>query len=68
MLGEKQKTIIRAKIIRAEKCPSQSIYLGLLAGMFISIGTLLMGVANMRNGFFIWFILCCHYWSRVIYW
>lgn len=49
MLGEKQKTIIRAKIIRAEKCPSQSIYLGLLAGMFISIGTLLMGVAKAEG-------------------
>lgn len=49
MLGQHQRNIIHIKIFRAEQQPNQSIALGILAGMFISIGALLMSIAKAEG-------------------
>lgn len=49
MLDKRQKNLIKAKLYRAKKRPSQSVALGILAGMFIAIGALLMSIAKAEG-------------------
>lgn len=61
MLDKRQKILIKAKISRAEKRPSQSAAFGVLAGMFIAIGALLMSIAKAEgcNKLVCGFIFAC---------
>lgn len=49
MTNELQKRIIKIKLLRVRKKPSQTMALGILAGMFISLGALIMSVAKAEG-------------------
>lgn len=49
MTNELQKRIIKAKLLMVIKKPSQTLALGILAGMFISLGALIMSIAKAEG-------------------